>query len=103
MFVGELACNLHLLFHLYYFRNLLRFFFIQGFLPVLFAALRQRHQRNGRNHLQQEPNQASEQPAKHHDKPLSGWKFLLFWLPALCDLTATTVSPSFNCEAIIAI
>lgn len=49
-----------------------------GFVPVLFAALRRQ---------QRQPNDTSKQERI----PLRGWKVLLFWLPALCDLTATTV------------
>jgi hypothetical protein len=27
-----------------------------------------------------------------HDKQLTGWRNFLFWIPTICDLTATTVS-----------
>jgi hypothetical protein len=27
-----------------------------------------------------------------HTQELTGWKTLLFWIPTMCDLTATTVS-----------
>ncbi|CCA66794.1 hypothetical protein PIIN_00557 [Serendipita indica DSM 11827] len=49
------------------------------FLPVLFALLRHRGYQ-----------QAETDPTKTQ-RPMKGWKFLLFWLPALCDLTATTL------------
>jgi hypothetical protein len=29
--------------------------------------------------------------AEEHTQELTGWKNLLFWIPTLCDLTATTV------------
>lgn len=31
---------------------------------------------------------------------LTGWKTLLFWIPTLCDLTATTVSTIVGCGAV---
>ncbi|PVF97822.1 hypothetical protein CPB86DRAFT_406545 [Serendipita vermifera] len=51
-----------------------------GFLPVLFTALRHRH------YQQVQSTETTKQL-----KPLKGRKKFLFWLPALCDLTATTL------------
>ncbi|KAG8813798.1 hypothetical protein FRC17_001417 [Serendipita sp. 399] len=50
------------------------------FLPVLFSLIRHRSYRVV-------PSDA----AKEEKPPMRGWKFFLFWLPALCDLTATTL------------
>ncbi|KAG8827026.1 hypothetical protein FRC19_005994 [Serendipita sp. 401] len=50
------------------------------FLPVLFALIRHRNYR------------VVPSDAIKEEKPaMRGWKFMLFWLPALCDLTATTL------------
>ncbi|TEB36313.1 hypothetical protein FA13DRAFT_1810892 [Coprinellus micaceus] len=67
MFLGEMLC----------------------FLPVVYAWLRIRYQRRA---VQLEAD--SEPAAKHapgHPSPLEGSKVLLLWIPAACDLTATTL------------
>jgi len=64
MFVGEMLC----------------------FLPVLFNWLR------ARRHAA--PVQLPSESSNKHDLetlPLSGWKVLLLWIPAACDLTGTTL------------
>lgn len=55
------------------------------FLPVLFAYFRSKHQ--GFVQLPTEP----EAPHKLSPQSLDGWKVLLLWIPALCDLIATTL------------
>jgi len=59
-------------------------YFPQGFLPVIFAWLRKQ---GGSVQLEAEPSNKLELTAR----PLSGWKVLLLWIPAACDLTGTTV------------
>ncbi|KIM31022.1 hypothetical protein M408DRAFT_327924 [Serendipita vermifera MAFF 305830] len=65
MFLGEIGC----------------------FLPVLFTALHRHYRKRHQPHSAEQPVKQDE----HQGKPLTGWKFLLFWLPALCDVTATTL------------
>ncbi|KAJ7694190.1 hypothetical protein B0H17DRAFT_1276476 [Mycena rosella] len=66
MFLGEMLC----------------------FLPVIYTWLRSRRQSSV--HLPEDdslvPNKVSPEPEQ-----LSGWKFLLLWIPAACDLTGTTL------------
>ncbi|KAJ2922474.1 hypothetical protein H1R20_g14618, partial [Candolleomyces eurysporus] len=66
MFLGEMLC----------------------FLPVLYAWLRSRyHARAVKLEEETEPlTEHADQP-----EPLQGWKFLLLWIPAACDLTGTTL------------
>lgn len=54
---------------------------------MLFAWLRSR--RAGAIQLEDE---SSDTPVKPQPEELRGWKMLLLWLPAACDLTGTTVS-----------
>lgn len=64
MFIGEMLC----------------------FLPVLYHWLKSR--------MQTAPVQLPSEPPVHHDiktLPLTGWKILLFWIPAACDLAGTTL------------
>ena len=72
---------------------------LPGFLPVIYTWLKsQRHSVH---------NQTDSGPDLQHKfdspQPLQGWKILLLWIPAACDLTGTTVSlsnllvpPQFN-------
>lgn len=73
----------------------------KGFLPVIFSYFHARlaayRSANGALHL---PEDTEEDPAVPDvalpkeltpSKELSGWKVLLLWLPAACDLTGTTV------------
>jgi hypothetical protein len=55
-----------------------------GFLPVIYTWLRSRRQ--------SPPVQLQEVTDKLEPQPLKGWKVLLLWIPAACDLTGTTVS-----------
>ena len=66
-----------------------------GFLPVLYSLLRARRQSQPL-HL---PADSEEEPAAgaKAEVPLArlhGWKVLLLWFPAACDLTGTTVRPA---------
>jgi len=65
MFLGEMLC----------------------FLPVLYTWLRSRSQNSVQ--LPSEEEVASA-PGKKL-QPLHGWKYLLLWAPAICDLTGTTL------------
>jgi hypothetical protein len=59
-----------------------------GFLPVLYAALHSK-----RTHPVQLPLETPDDevvPVSKLNK-LHGWGYLLFWAPAICDLTGTTV------------
>ncbi|KAF9480087.1 hypothetical protein BDN70DRAFT_877964 [Pholiota conissans] len=56
------------------------------FLPVIYTWLRSRHQS-----LQLQPDADDAVPNKLAPQALSGWKALLLWIPAACDLTATTL------------
>ena len=59
-----------------------------GFLPVIYTWLKSR-----RHSVH---NQTDSEPDLHNKfdspRPLQGWKILLLWIPAACDLTGTTVS-----------
>lgn len=68
------------------------FAFIIGFLPVLYTWLNTR--RNPAPvFLPSEPDQDEAKPAPPSQE-LRGWKLLLLWFPAACDLTGTTVRNS---------
>jgi drug/metabolite transporter (DMT)-like permease len=60
--------------------------FIQGFLPVIYTWFTTR-----RNSLPLQPEDQTHVDNKSFEH-LAGWKVLLLWIPALCDLTGTTVS-----------
>ncbi|KAF8739476.1 hypothetical protein AX14_009458 [Amanita brunnescens Koide BX004] len=67
MFVGEMLC----------------------FLPVLFSWVQSRRQAQLQLPLDSEQVDA---PLKlHSGQVLTGWKMVLFWIPAICDLTGTTL------------
>ena len=60
---------------------------LSGFLPVVYTWLKSR-----RHSVH---NQTDSVPDLHKfdsPRPLQGWKILLLWIPAACDLTGTTVS-----------
>lgn len=58
-------------------------FSIQGLLPVLYTFLRS---------LPKSPSPLSQDALPGRKlQPLAGWRCILLWLPALCDLTGTTV------------
>jgi hypothetical protein len=73
MFVGEMLC----------------------FLPIIYDHLRSlyaRHTANGAVHLPEEADDADDLgPTKHDMQPLAGLATLLMWIPAVCDLTGTTL------------
>ena len=65
-----------------------------GFLPVIFSWLRARRQAQPLSL----PTDSEEEPATGAkavtpQAHLHGWKVLLLWFPAACDLTGTTVRP----------
>ncbi|KIM49442.1 hypothetical protein M413DRAFT_21666 [Hebeloma cylindrosporum] len=62
MFVGEMLC----------------------FLPVIYTWIRSRRR-------QSPPVQLQEDTDKLEPQQLKGWKVLLLWIPAACDLTGTTL------------
>lgn len=87
MFVGEVGCKSSYILRGSESRSLDSFRL--GFLPVLYTYLK-----NKRNPA---PMLADDEPEEvDHVKglELKGWKVLLFFLPAACDLTGTTVSTS---------
>jgi drug/metabolite transporter (DMT)-like permease len=57
------------------------------FLPVLYAAIRSRSQKNP----VQLPTGEQEPASGTKQQKLHGWGYLLLWAPALCDLTGTTL------------
>jgi len=70
-------------------------FSLPGFLPIIYTWLQSKRKSS--------PAAVQLQPDADHDpdpldklKPLAleGWKVLLLWIPAACDLTGTTVSPN---------
>ncbi|KAI0797815.1 hypothetical protein C8Q75DRAFT_739767 [Abortiporus biennis] len=77
MFLGEMLC----------------------FLPVLFTWLNSKRHSAPVQLPQDEQGSVEEEPAEDAAKdfpdagpqPLRGWKYLLLWLPAACDLTGTTL------------
>jgi hypothetical protein len=57
---------------------------LPGFLPVVYKWLKLRRQ--------SVDDQTDSGPDLHRlDSPLQGWKILLLWIPAACDLTGATV------------
>ncbi|KAJ3485306.1 hypothetical protein NLJ89_g11911 [Agrocybe chaxingu] len=68
MFIGEMLC----------------------FLPVIYTWLKSRRQSSS---VQLQPDPADQPVDKHNLPPqaLQGWKICLLWIPAACDLTATTL------------
>ncbi|KAF6764711.1 integral membrane protein [Ephemerocybe angulata] len=70
MFLGEMLC----------------------FLPVLYAWLRSRYQARAAVQLAADEEPLVSKPsADEPTEQLQGWGYLLFWAPAACDLTATTL------------
>jgi len=63
--------------------------YIAGFLPVLYNWLRTRRQ-TASVQLPSEPSNKRDLESM----PLTGWRVLLLWIPAACDLTGTTVRNS---------
>lgn len=64
-----------------------------GFLPVLYTTLSARW-RAPSVQLSEESSDALDDLSESQKLPLeklTGWRIMLFWLPALCDLTGTTV------------
>lgn len=76
-------------------RQLLTFTFL-GFLPVAYTWLRAR-QRTAPVFLPADLEEEVHPSTKleEHCQELRGWKILLLWFPAACDLTGTTVRRSF--------
>lgn len=70
----------------------------QGFLPVIYTWIQSRRQ----SPVQLPSEDDSLVPNKLDLEPeqLSGWKILLLWIPAACDLTGTTVCHSVYTGAI---
>lgn len=62
----------------------------QGFLPVLYAWFKARQ-----SAAIQLTTISEDDIAKPQLQELRGWKMLLLWLPAACDLTGTTVCVVF--------
>lgn len=64
---------------------------IKGFIPVAIAWVRAKRQ-TAPVHLPPDAEEEElEDPRKPAVQQLTGWKMLLLWLPAACDLTGTTV------------
>lgn len=59
-----------------------------GFLPVVYAWFKLKYQPAVRLDDEEEPLVTKSSK----DSNLDGWKILLLWIPAACDLTGTTVS-----------
>lgn len=78
-------------------------FFPQGFLPVIYTWFKSRRQSSA-VHLPSNSDDDSHIPNKltPSPEPLTGWKILLLWIPAACDLTGTTVSLNvFPCVTLV--
>ncbi|TFK42947.1 hypothetical protein BDQ12DRAFT_597283 [Crucibulum laeve] len=58
------------------------------FLPVIYTWLRTRRQSSP---VQLQPDSEHDPLVKHNTASLTGWKVLLLWIPAACDLTGTTL------------
>ncbi|TFK27327.1 hypothetical protein FA15DRAFT_754267 [Coprinopsis marcescibilis] len=70
MFLGEMLC----------------------FLPVIYTWLRTRSKRpSSPVRLETDSDEPDHKLAGDTPQPLQGWKILLLWFPAACDLTATTL------------
>lgn len=94
-----------------------RFFPLPGFLPVLYAYLSAQYKLRTAKvtppvHLPTDSDNEddllapplTENGAEHvipkelapESRPMHGWRYLLLWLPAACDLTGTTVSLKYT-------
>lgn len=69
-----------------------------GFLPIVYRHLHSlytRYTANGAVQLPETEDDDNEDddlgPNKHDMQALTGWATLLMWIPAVCDLTGTTV------------
>lgn len=65
-----------------------------GFLPILYTTLLARWRASSIQLPQDSPDDTLEELSESQKLPpqrLTGRLILLFWLPALCDLTGTTV------------
>ncbi|KAK1232991.1 hypothetical protein PQX77_003905 [Marasmius sp. AFHP31] len=70
MFLGEMLC----------------------FLPVIFSWLNsKRKTQSVQLPTDTEPEAVAQNKVDSSSEPLSGWKILLLWIPAACDLTGTTL------------
>lgn len=71
-----------------------------GFIPVIYSAIRQKYYK-GSVHLAEEEAApiAVNGKGAHRAKPMTGWSILLMWIPAVSDLTGTTVSNSIKLES----
>jgi hypothetical protein len=68
-----------------------------GFLPVLYTTLSARWRAPSVQLPEESSSDALDDLSESQKLPLeklTGWRILLFWLPALCDLTGTTVRTS---------
>lgn len=65
---------------------------LPGFIPILFPNLFKSKRNQPLLVEEDESEIVKDQPLI----PLAGWKVCWLWLPALCDLTATTVSVILN-------
>jgi hypothetical protein len=65
------------------------------FLPVIFAWAKAKYVTSSdRIQLEEESEEGENAHTNKMNSPplpLDGWKVFLFWIPALCDLTGTTV------------
>ena len=84
MFLGEMLCTFNT-----YKPNSIVLTGLKGFLPVAIAWIRER-QKTAPVQLPLEEDEL-QLAQKHTVQHLTGWKILLLWLPAACDLTGTTV------------
>ena len=64
----------------------------QGFLPVLYTWITT-HNNSSSVQPVHDDHVNKLDPSSEH---LTGWKVLLLWIPALCDLTGTTVGPTLS-------
>jgi hypothetical protein len=65
----------------------------QGFLPVIYTWLKTPRQYPSLQlPFESEEDSLISNKPNSSPQPLRGWKILLLWIPAACDLTGTTVS-----------
>ena len=74
----------------------LAIFSFLGFLPVIVSWLNSKRKTSSvQLPTDTEPETDVQNKVPPSSEPLSGWKILLLWIPAACDLTGTTVSRPF--------
>lgn len=69
-------------------------FYCLGFIPVVYSAIYAKYHQKSVQLPEEEEETAPftvDGKVTQRPKPMAGWSILLMWIPAVCDLTGTTV------------